>query len=34
MFWPLIGGFIAVFVLTLVIGWVTGRGDKGADERH
>jgi hypothetical protein len=37
MFWPLIGGFIAVVVLTLLIGWVTDtsrRGDTRSDERH
>jgi hypothetical protein len=37
MFWPLIGGFIAVVFLTLLIGWITDpsrRGDAGADERH
>jgi hypothetical protein len=22
MFWPLIGGFIAVFLITLLIGWI------------
>jgi hypothetical protein len=37
MFWPLIGGFIAVFVITILIGWVTDtsrRGDDARDERH
>jgi hypothetical protein len=37
MFWPLIGGFIAVVALTLLIGWVTDtsrRGDTGADKHH
>jgi hypothetical protein len=35
MFWPLIGGFIAVFLITILIGWVTGRrGDDARDERH
>jgi hypothetical protein len=22
MFWPLIGGFIAVFLLTILLGWI------------
>ena len=22
MYWPLIGGFIAVFLLTILIGWI------------
>jgi hypothetical protein len=37
MFWPLIGGFIAVVALTLLIGWImdaSRHGDTGADERH
>ena len=36
MFWPLIGGFIAFVLLTILIGWImdTSRhGDSGSD-RH
>jgi hypothetical protein len=32
MYWPLIGGFIAVFLLTILIGWIVDsrrRDDQG-----
>ena len=34
MYWPLIGGFIAVVLLTLLIGWIIdlSRGDN--PDRH
>ncbi len=33
MYWPLIGGFIAVFLITILIGWIMGnrRGDAEND---
>jgi hypothetical protein len=37
MFWPLIGGFIAFFLLTVLIGWVmdpSRHGDAGKREGH
>jgi hypothetical protein len=35
MYWPLIGGFIAVVLVTLLIGWILEltRGNN-ADRRH
>jgi hypothetical protein len=37
MFWPLIGGFVAFVLLTVLIGWImdtSRRGDAGERERH
>jgi hypothetical protein len=37
MFWPLIGGFVAFVLLTVLIGWImdtSRRGDAGEHERH
>jgi hypothetical protein len=37
MFWPLIGGFIAFFLLTVLIGWVMGTSrhdDAGEHQGH
>jgi hypothetical protein len=35
MFWPLIGGFIAIVLLTIFIGWAVDPGrHKGADGDH
>jgi hypothetical protein len=37
MFWPLIGGFVAFVLLTVLIGWITDSsrgGDAGEHERH
>ena len=28
MFWPLIGGFIAVVLLTILIGWILDRSQR------
>jgi hypothetical protein len=35
MYWPLIGGFIAVVLVTLLVGWLIdiSRGNSG-DRRH
>jgi hypothetical protein len=37
VFWPLIGGFIAFVLITILIGWLVDpsrRGDSGPDGRH
>jgi hypothetical protein len=35
MWWPLIGGFIAVVVLTILMGWIMDTSRRGdTDERH
>ena len=37
MFWPLIGGFIALFLLTLLLGWILDparRRDAGPPPGH
>jgi hypothetical protein len=34
VFWPLIGGFIAVFLLTILIGWVVDRRSHGEPDQH
>ncbi len=35
MYWPLIGGFIAVVVLTVLIGWIVDTSRrKNADENR
>jgi len=37
MYWPLIGGFIGVVVLTVLIGWLierSARRDAGRSEGH
>ena len=35
VFWPLIGGFIAVILLTLLMGWIMDAPRRnGADEGH
>jgi hypothetical protein len=34
MFWPLIGGFIAVILLTLLIGKLTDSSGQDTDQRH
>ena len=35
VFWPLIGGFIFVVLLTILIGWIIDRPAKGnADQHH
>jgi hypothetical protein len=34
MYWPLIGGFIAIVLITILIGWImdSRRGDAGNDQ--
>jgi len=34
MFWPLAGGFIAVVVLTILLGWIMDPSRHGSDEHH
>jgi hypothetical protein len=35
VFWPLIGGFIAVLVLTILIGWIVDtRARRTPDQHH
>jgi hypothetical protein len=34
MFWPLIGGFIAVLLLTILIGWWTDPDRPGDSDGH
>jgi F0F1-type ATP synthase assembly protein I len=34
VFWPLIGGFIAVVLLTIIIGWVVDRPTRGEPDQH
>jgi hypothetical protein len=34
MYWPLIGGFIAVLVLTLLIGWIMDTSRRGKSDEH
>jgi hypothetical protein len=34
MYWPLIGGFIAVVVLTLLIGWAVDTSRRGNTDEH
>jgi hypothetical protein len=36
MFWPLAGGFIAVVLLTILMGWIMdpSRQRSGSDEHH
>jgi hypothetical protein len=35
MYWPLIGGFIAIFVITLLVGWIMDTSRRGdADDGH
>jgi hypothetical protein len=34
MYWPLIGGFIAVILLTLLIGWLIDISRQNDADRH
>jgi hypothetical protein len=34
MYWPLIGGFIAVVLITLLIGWVLDVSGRNNPDRH
>jgi hypothetical protein len=34
MYWPLIGGFIAVFLITILIGWIMDTSRRGDSENH
>jgi hypothetical protein len=34
MFWPLIGGFIAVFLLTVLMGWIMDTSRRGNTDEH
>jgi hypothetical protein len=34
MYWPLIGGFIAVVIITLLIGWVLDVSRRNHPDRH
>jgi hypothetical protein len=34
MYWPLIGGFIAVVLVTLLLGWVTDTSRRDDANRH
>jgi hypothetical protein len=34
MYWPLIGGFIAVVLLTILIGWIMDPSRRGDDQGH
>jgi F0F1-type ATP synthase assembly protein I len=34
MYWPLIGGFIAVVLITILIGWITDSSRRGDDQGH
>lgn len=34
MYWPLIGGFIAVFLITILIGWVLDNSRRGDADDH
>lgn len=34
MYWPLIGGFIALFLLTLLLGWVMDPKRRGNTDRN
>jgi hypothetical protein len=35
MYWPLIGGFIAVFLITILVGWIMDPSRRGdADNDH
>jgi hypothetical protein len=31
VFWPLIGGFIALVLVTIIIGWVMDTGGNGSE---
>jgi hypothetical protein len=31
MYWPLIGGFIAVVLITILIGWIMDSSRRGGD---
>jgi F0F1-type ATP synthase assembly protein I len=34
MYWPLIGGFIAVVLITLLIGWIMDASRRDHPDRH
>jgi hypothetical protein len=34
MYWPLVGGFIAVVLLTIFLGWVMDVSRRGDGDRH
>ena len=35
VYWPLIGGFIALVLVTILLGWIVDRPPNGnADEHH
>jgi F0F1-type ATP synthase assembly protein I len=34
VFWPLIAGFIAVVLITILIGWIVDRPARGEPDNH
>jgi hypothetical protein len=34
MYWPLIGGFVAVFLITILVGWIMDTKRRGDDQGH
>ena len=34
VFWPLIGGFIALVIVTVLIGWIVDRPPSGNTDEH
>jgi hypothetical protein len=33
MYWPLIGGFVAIFLITILIGWIVDSKRRNADDQ-